>query len=49
MAGKSKRGFAAMPREKVQEIARKGGQSSHGGGSASTSRKGGQRSERNEE
>jgi len=29
--GKSHRGFAAMPKEKVQEIASKGGQHSHGG------------------
>lgn len=30
--GKSKRGFAAMDKEKQREIARKGGQASHGGG-----------------
>jgi general stress protein YciG len=30
--GSSKRGFAAMPKDKVREIARKGGQASHGGG-----------------
>ncbi|HET7320438.1 MAG TPA: KGG domain-containing protein [Candidatus Saccharimonadales bacterium] len=31
-SGKSKRGFAAMSKEKQREIARKGGQASHGGG-----------------
>ncbi len=31
-SGKSKRGFAAMDKEKQREIARKGGQASHGGG-----------------
>lgn len=31
-AGKSKRGFAAMDKEKQREIARKGGRASHGGG-----------------
>ena len=30
--GKSKRGFAAMDKEKQREIARKGGRASHGGG-----------------
>lgn len=28
----SKRGFASMDKEKQREIARKGGQASHGGG-----------------
>jgi len=36
MAG-SKRGFAAMDPDKQREIARKGGQSSHGGGRKSKS------------
>lgn len=31
-SGKSKRGFAAMDPKKQREIARKGGQASHGGG-----------------
>lgn len=31
-SGKSKRGFAAMDKEKQRAIARKGGQASHGGG-----------------
>jgi len=30
--GQSKRGFAAMDKQKQREIARKGGQASHGGG-----------------
>lgn len=33
--GTSKRGFAAMPKSKVKEIARKGGENSHGGGRGS--------------
>jgi general stress protein YciG len=32
--GSSKRGFAAMSKEKQREIASKGGQSSHGGRSS---------------
>lgn len=37
-SGHSKRGFAAMPKEKAREIARKGGKSSHGGGRPSGGR-----------
>lgn len=32
MAGKSKRGFAAMDKAKQREIAAKGGRASHSGG-----------------
>lgn len=31
MTAKQKRGFAAMPKDKQREIARKGGESSHRG------------------
>ena len=31
-SGQSKRGFAAMPKEKQRAIAKKGGEHSHGGG-----------------
>lgn len=34
MTGKVKRGFASMPKEKVREIARKGGQAAHKKGTA---------------
>lgn len=34
MTGRVKRGFAAMPKDKVREIARKGGQSAHRKGTA---------------
>lgn len=33
----SKRGFAAMPKDKQREIAKKGGEHSHGGGRSSGS------------
>lgn len=35
-SGTQKRGFAAMSKEKQREIARKGGEHSHGGGRPST-------------
>jgi uncharacterized protein len=34
VTGKVKRGFASMPKEKVREIARKGGQAAHKKGTA---------------
>ena len=34
MANKVKRGFASMPKEKVREIARKGGKAAHRKGTA---------------
>lgn len=37
---KSKRGFAAMPPEKTKEIAKKGGEHSHGGGRRSSTKEG---------
>jgi hypothetical protein len=36
-AGGAKRGFAAMPRSRVREIAAEGGRRSHGGGRKSSS------------
>jgi hypothetical protein len=40
-SGSSKRGFAAMSKEKQREIAKKGGEASHGGGGSGSGGRGG--------
>jgi general stress protein YciG len=46
-SNKSKRGFASMPEKKVKEIAKKGGESSHGGGRTKSSSNDNSESKRN--